>query len=187
MLSEKFGRILDKPLAPLAANLPISPNAVTVLGMFITSSSVFIIPVNLFLGGLVILLGGAFDLVDGLIARLNDRKTKLGAFLDSSLDRVADGFIFLGICWHFMNKGQNLALLVTVLALIASLVISYTRARAEGLGLECKVGLIERPERLILIAFGCLTGLIWPVLVVLTILSWATVLQRIFHVRSQLS
>jgi phosphatidylglycerophosphate synthase len=187
MLSEKFRHILDKPLAPLIAKLPISPNAVTVLGMFITSSSVFIIPVNLFWGGLVILLGGAFDLLDGIVARMNDRKTKFGAFLDSSLDRVADGFVFMGLCWFFLKTGHNLALLLTVFGLVASLVISYIRARAEGLGAECRVGLIERPERLILIAFGCLTGLIWPVIVVLTVLSWITVLQRIFHVRGQLS
>ena len=187
MLSEKFSHVLDKPLAPIAGALSLNPNTVTILGMIIISSSAFIIPVNLFLGGLVILFGAAFDLMDGVIARINKRKTKFGAFLDSSLDRMGDGFIFFGLCWYFINQEHHLALGVTILGLIASLVISYVRARAESLGTTCSAGIIERPERLILIVFGCLTHLIWPVMIVLTFLSWITVLQRILHVRKNLA
>lgn len=187
MLSVKFSRILDKPLAPVAKALSLRPNTITVLGMLITSSSAIVIPVNLFLGGLIILIGGAFDLLDGILARVNSTKTKFGAFLDSSLDRVADGFIFLGLCLYFLRQEDNLAIGVTILGLIASLTISYVRARAEGLGATCNVGLIERPERLILLSFGCLTSLIWPVIVIVAALSWITVLQRILHVRKKLT
>ncbi len=103
MLSEKFSHFLDRPLAPLARALPINPNIITFIGMLITSSSGFVIPFNLFLGGIFILAGGAFDLIDGIVARVNGRVTRFGALLDSTLDRIADGFIFLGIAWYFFQ------------------------------------------------------------------------------------
>lgn len=185
MLSEKFSHFLDKPLSPLAKAFPVNPNIITFIGMIITSSSGFVIPFNLFLGGILILAGGVFDLVDGIVARVNGRTTKFGALFDSTLDRIADGFIFLGIAWHFFNINDAIALYLTILCMIASFLISYVRARAEGLGISCNVGIIERPERLIFLAFGCLTGLLFPILLVLTILSWATVIQRIFHAKKQ--
>ncbi|WP_028842384.1 CDP-alcohol phosphatidyltransferase family protein [Thermodesulfovibrio yellowstonii] len=185
MLSEKFSHFLDKPLSPLAKSFPVNPNIITFIGMIITSSSGFVIPFNLFLGGILILAGGVFDLIDGIVARVNGRTTKFGALFDSTLDRIADGFIFLGITWYFFNTNDDIALYLTILCMIASFLISYVRARAEGLGISCNVGIIERPERLIFLAFGCLTGLLFPILLVLTILSWATVIQRILHARKQ--
>jgi phosphatidylglycerophosphate synthase len=185
LLSEKFSHFLDKPLSPLAKAFPVNPNIITFIGMIITSSSGFVIPFNLFLGGILILAGGVFDLIDGIVARVNGRTTKFGALFDSTLDRIADGFIFLGIAWHFFNINDDIALYLTILCMIASFLISYVRARAEGLGISCNVGIIERPERLIFLAFGCLTGLLFPILLVLTILSWATVIQRIFHAKKQ--
>lgn len=185
MLSEKFSHFLDKPLSPLAKAFPVNPNIITFIGMIITSSSGFVIPFNLFLGGILILAGGVFDLIDGIVARVNGRTTKFGALFDSTLDRIADGFIFLGVIWYFFSINDAIALLLTVLCMIASFLISYVRARAEGLGISCNVGMIERPERLIFLAFGCLTGLLFPILLVLTILSWATVIQRIFHAKKQ--
>ncbi|MGB9822609.1 CDP-alcohol phosphatidyltransferase family protein [Thermodesulfovibrio sp.] len=186
MLSEKFSHFLDKPLTPLAKALPVNPNVITFIGMLITSSSGFIIPFNLFLGGIFILAGGAFDLIDGIVARVNGRATRFGALLDSTFDRIADGFIFLGISWYFFRLNDEVAFIVTVLCMIASFLISYVRARAEAVGACCSVGIIERPERLISLAFGCLTGLLYPVLVILTILSWITVIQRIFYARKQI-
>lgn len=187
MLSEKFSHFLDKPLAPLAKAFPVNPNIITFIGMIITSSSGFVIPFNLFLGGVIILAGGFFDLIDGIIARANRRTTKFGALFDSTLDRIADGFIFLGIIWYFSNISDDIALLLTVVCMIASFLISYVRSRAEGLGVSCNVGIIERPERLIFLAFGCLTTLLFPILLILTILSWITVIQRILHVKKQFS
>ncbi len=187
MLSHRFGHVLDRPLAPVARARSLSPNAVTVLGTVITSSSALVIPFSLFAGGLIILAGGFFDLLDGAIARINNRKTDLGAFLDSSLDRIADGFIFLGLCVYFFRLEHGPALVVTILGLMASLIISYVRARPEALGQTCSVGLIERPERLILISLGCLFSVIWPVIIALAVLSWITVFQRIIHVRRKLS
>ncbi|MCS7163751.1 MAG: CDP-alcohol phosphatidyltransferase family protein [Thermodesulfovibrio sp.] len=187
MLSEKFGHFLDKPLAPLAKAFPVNPNIITFIGMVITSSSGFVIPFNLFLGGVLILVGGVFDLIDGIFARVNGKTTKFGALLDSTLDRIADGFIFLGIAWYFFNLSNNLALLLTILCMIASFLISYVRARAEGLGVSCNIGIIERPERIIILAFGCLTDLLFTILLILTALSWITVFQRILYTKKQLT
>ncbi|WP_353684175.1 CDP-alcohol phosphatidyltransferase family protein [Thermodesulfovibrio sp. 3907-1M] len=186
MLSEKFSHLLDKPLTPLAKALPVNPNIITFIGMLVTALSGFIIPFNLFLGGIFILAGGAFDLVDGIVARVNGRATRFGALLDSTFDRIADGFIFIGIAWYFFRLNHDIALIIALLCMIASYLISYVRARAEGLGVSCNVGIIERPERLIFLAFGCLTNLIYPVLIILTALSWITVIQRILYARKQI-
>ena len=186
MLSEKFSHLLDKPLTPLARAFPVNPNIVTFIGMIITSLSGFIIPINLFWGGIFILVGGAFDLIDGVIARVNGRATKFGALLDSTMDRIADGFIFLGISWYFFIVGSEIGLIITLLCMIASFLISYVRARAEGIGVSCNVGIIERPERLIILAFGCLTSLISATLLILTVLSWITVIQRIIYARKKI-
>ncbi|MCS7215811.1 MAG: CDP-alcohol phosphatidyltransferase family protein [Thermodesulfovibrio sp.] len=186
MLSEKFSHFLDKPLAPLAKTFPVNPNIITFIGMIITSSSGFVIPFNLFLGGILILTGGVFDLIDGIVARVNGRTTKFGALLDSTLDRIADGFIFLGIAWHFFNVNDNIGVVITILCMIASFLISYVRARSEGLGISCNVGIIERPERIIFLAFGCLSSFLFLTLLILTILSWITVIQRIFHAHKKL-
>lgn len=185
MLSEKFSHLLDKPLTPLAKALPVSPNFITFIGMLITSSSGFFIPKSLLWGGLIILAGGAFDLLDGIVARVNNKVSRFGALLDSTFDRIADGFIFLGISLYFFYHLDENALIITLLCMIASFLISYVRARAEGVGVSCNIGIIERPERLIFLAFGCLTGILYPVLIILTILSWITVIQRIFYVKRQ--
>lgn len=186
MLGEKFSHSLDKPLAPLAKALQINPNILTFIGMVITSCSGFIIPISVFWGGVFILVGGAFDLIDGVVSRVNGRVTKFGALLDSTLDRIADGFIFLGIAWHFFIIYNNLAFLFTLLCMIASFLISYIRAKAEGTGVSCKVGIIERPERIIILAIGCLTDFLYTAILILTLLSWITVVQRFLHVKNKL-
>ncbi len=186
MLSEKFSHFLDKPLTPLAKAIPINPNIITFIGMLITSASGFIIPFNLFWGGIFILLGSTFDLLDGVLARVNGRASRFGALLDSTLDRIGDGFIFLGIACFFYRYNQTEAFIVTILCMISSYLISYVRARAEGLGVSCNIGIIERPERLIFLAFGCLSTYLYFSVFILNLLSWITVLQRIYHVRKKL-
>lgn len=182
MLSAKIGHFLDRPLSPLARRIPLSPNTLTVIGFLITTAAAAVLPFHLLAGGLLILLGGFFDLMDGVVARTRGRKSAFGAFLDSTLDRYSDGFIFCGIGWYFLSAGDVIGLGFTAAALLASLIISYVRARAGALGIDCHVGLIERPERIVLVSFGCLTDLIFPVIVVLCILSHVTVVQRIMHV-----
>ncbi len=182
MISAKLGHFLDKPLAPLAKRISINPNALSVLGFLITIAAAVTIPSDPVSGGFLILLGGIFDMLDGIVARANGKSTKFGAFLDSTLDRYSDSFIFLAIVWYFFGNYDLAGILFTIGGLIGTLLISYVRARAEGLGVECRVGLIERPERVVLLAAGCIFGWLSYIVVVLFLFSHITVIQRVLHV-----
>jgi phosphatidylglycerophosphate synthase len=186
LFSAWFGHILDKPLAPLARRIPFHPNVITIAGLFVTAVAAIVIPSHLIVGGVLILAGGAFDMLDGIIARTNGKRTSFGAFLDSTLDRYADSMLFIGVSWYFYTIGSLTGAILSIGGLVGSLTISYARARAEGLGIDCKIGLMERPERVVLLAFGCVTGLLFPVVVIIFILSHVTVIQRIVHVYRQL-
>lgn len=182
MLSGYFGHFLDKPLSSLAKKMNMDPNALTMTGFFITTIAAVVVPFDLFLGGALILFGGLFDMLDGIMARVNNRTTKFGAFLDSVLDRYSDAFLFLGIGWYFFNVDSPEGVIVSLMTLVGAFLISYTRSRSEGLGKECSVGVMERPERIILLAFGALTGWILPVMWIMLVLAHLTVVQRIYHV-----
>jgi phosphatidylglycerophosphate synthase len=182
MISAKLGHFLDKPLAPIAKRIPVNPNVLTILGFLLTTAAAVSIPFNLTVGGFLILLGGFFDMLDGIVARTNGMSTKFGAFLDSTLDRYSDSFIFIGAAWYFFDKNNLAGIVFTAGGLVGALLISYVRARAEGLGIECNVGLIERPERVVLLSIGCITGWLFPIIMILFFLSHATVIQRILHV-----
>jgi len=182
MLSGNLGHFLDKPLASLAKRMNVNPNVLTVAGFLFTSAAALTIPVNLFLGGILILVGGFFDMFDGIIARVNNRTTKFGAFLDSVLDRYSDAFLFLGAAWYFYKGDSMTGVFLSLGTMTGALLTSYTRARAEGLGKDCHVGLMERPERVVLLAFAALTGWVLPVMWILLVLTHVTVVQRIYHV-----
>lgn len=182
MLSAKLGHFLDTPLRPVAKRIPFSPNSLTLIGFLITVLAAFIIPYNIRLGGIVILIGGLFDMFDGIVARVRGKTTKFGAFLDSVLDRYSDAFLFLAIAWHLAEKGDHTGALLSLGTLVGAFLISYARARAEGLGESCHTGIVERPERIILLIFASLTGWITPVLWIMLVLTHITVGQRIYHV-----
>jgi phosphatidylglycerophosphate synthase len=182
LLSAKLGHILDKPLAPLAKLIPISPNILSFTGFAVTLAASIIIPINAAAGGLAILIGGSFDLLDGVVARTNGKVTKFGALLDSTLDRYADAALFLAIIWLFFKEDNLIGIFFTICSLVGAFLVSYVRARAEGLGVDCNVGLMERPERIVLLAAGCLTGRLFPVILVLFALSHITVVQRLVYV-----
>ena len=186
MLSEWCGHFLDKPLAPLARHIPFSPNCISITGLFITAAASALIPFDLLLGGIFIAVGGLFDILDGLVARTNGKRTRFGAFLDSTLDRYSDSLMIMGAAWYFYAAADVAGLCVSAGALVGSLVTSYARARAEGLGLDCNVGILERPERVVLISAGCITGLLFPAMVIIFVLSHITVIQRILHVQKRL-
>ncbi|MFA5353338.1 MAG: CDP-alcohol phosphatidyltransferase family protein [Thermodesulfovibrionales bacterium] len=182
MLSERLGHFLDKPLASFAGRIPLSPNSITITGFLITVAAASLIPSHPLVGGLLILAGGAFDMLDGVIARSRSGGTKFGAFLDSTLDRYSDSVIFIALAWSFLSEGQPVGALFAAGGLVGALLTSYVRARAEGLGIACQVGIIERPERVLIIALGCITGLLYPAAVLLFFLGHITVIQRIRHV-----
>lgn len=183
MLSARLGHYFDGPLAPLAKRISFSPNSLSVLGLFITAAAAWTIPFDTRSGGFLILFGGFFDMLDGIVARTNGKRTAFGAFLDSTLDRYADSFLFIGVAWYFFERHHRAGMLLAVGSLVGALLISYVRARAEGLGIDCRVGLMERPERVALLAIGCITGWLFPVIIALFLLSHITAFQRIIHVR----
>jgi phosphatidylglycerophosphate synthase len=182
MLSAKFGHFLDVPLGPVVKRIPLSPNTLTLIGFLITVSAAFVIPHNIKQGGILILIGGGFDMLDGIMARTSGRVSRFGAFLDSVLDRYSDAFLFLALAWYLAEHGNHTGAFLSLGTLVGAFVISYARARAEGLGESCHTGIMERPERIILLVFATLTGWIVPVLWSMLVLTHITVIQRIFHV-----
>lgn len=182
MLSARLGHFLDKPLGPLAKGIRISPNLFTIAGFIVTLVAAFVIPFNLKLGGLLILSGGILDIFDGVVARANGRATRFGAFLDSLLDRYSDAFIFLSVAWLLSGKGDHTGALLSIGTMVGALLVSYARARGEGLGINSQAGLMERPERLILLIFAALTGWFTPVLWIMFVLTHVTVIQRAYAV-----
>ena len=182
MLSAKLGHFLDAPLGPVVKKIPLSPNILTIIGFLITLAAAVAIPHNLRLGGVLILFGGIFDMLDGVAARTNGRATKFGAFLDSVLDRYSDAFIFLSISYYLAASGNHVGAFLSLGTLVGAFVISYARARAEGIGESCHTGIMERPERIILLIFATLTGWLVPILWAMLILTHFTAIQRILHI-----
>ena len=182
MIGEKLGHVFDKPLERFARKIPFHPNTLTITGFLVTAVASYALSTNLILGGVLVLAGGMFDVFDGVVARINEKKTKFGAFLDSVLDRCSDALIILAVGWNLYHRGNATAAALCVVTLVGAFLISYTRARAEGLGENCDHGLMERPERIVLIAIGAITGSSIPVVWAMTVLTYYTVLQRIHFV-----
>ena len=182
-------RIAEMVVQPLAA-LGLTPNMATLLGLLLNGVAAAILATgSLRLGGLALLLAGLFDLIDGALARVRQQKTVFGAFFDSTLDRYSEGIVLLGVVifalGHPMALPASQRTWVVVLAYVAglgSLMVSYARARAEGLGLQMKSGLMARPERVLVLSAGLVLGgagwLVWTLLV-LAVTSVYTSVQRI--------
>ena len=177
-------RLANAVVAPLAASR-VTPNTLTVLGLCLSLFTGWIIALgDINVGGLLLLCAGIFDMFDGALARVTGKMSVFGAFFDSTLDRIAEAAIGLGLLWYYTWHHNAIGTALLYLVIIGSLMISYARARAEGLKIECKVGLMARPERVIALAIGLILGpSITPwVLAVLAITTWGTVLQRIMYV-----
>ena len=188
---------LEDPVARLLSRLGIAPNVLTLLGLVIAGASAFLIASGyLAAGGVVLLLSGVFDTLDGAVARSTGRATRFGAVLDSVVDRVSESVILLGLLIFFLRSPSSLsanwgAVLVLV-ALAGSLMVSYVRAKAESLGIECKVGVLTRTERVVVLAAGLIVGQWWPPAVrvalgVIGALAAVTTVQRVVHVRRALA
>jgi CDP-diacylglycerol---glycerol-3-phosphate 3-phosphatidyltransferase len=183
-------KVLDQAVMPLASLLHwcrITPNQVSLGGILLNLvSAALILDGQLMLAGIVYLLAGSLDLLDGALARFAKQSSRFGAFLDSTADRISEGVVFATIAYHFARHGLPVDAALTVLALLGSLLVSYTRARAEGLGLECKVGIVTRAERVVLIALGLLLGLLPAAIYLLVVLTGFSATQRIVHTLRQL-
>jgi CDP-diacylglycerol--glycerol-3-phosphate 3-phosphatidyltransferase len=189
--ARQFVAAIMRPLARLG----IDPNVITLLGLFLSIvTAVVIASGSIVAGGALVLFAGIFDMFDGAMARVSNAATPFGAFLDSTLDRYSESIILGGLLFHALqrpglhealwpwaNEQQWMIVLLFVSA-VGSLMVSYAKARAEGLGLECKTGLLARPERVVILAAGLLTGTTIWALLLLAVLSHVTAIERIAHV-----
>lgn len=168
----------------------LTPNAISLTGFALcVVAAVLVWQDEYVLGGIAFVVGSVCDTLDGRYARASGKGTPFGAFLDSTLDRVEEGIVLTAVAANFAAEGDEVAVAAVVVAVLASLMVSYTRARAEALGVECKVGIADRAVRVVILSVGLLLadlGLLEPVVYVLAGLSLVTVVQRILHVRGQL-
>jgi phosphatidylglycerophosphate synthase len=181
------------PVGRFLRRIGVGPNTITGLGVLVQGAvAYFIVEGRLVLAGLVAIVSGFSDAVDGAVAKAGGVESKFGALLDSTADRVSDGLFFLPVAWLYgvspdpAQKDQRWVAALALTALVVSYLVSYVKARAEGLGYECNVGIMERAERLILVIIGLVFNAFLPlVLGILTVLSLVTVVQRLYHVRAQ--
>jgi CDP-diacylglycerol---glycerol-3-phosphate 3-phosphatidyltransferase len=169
----------------------LTPNAISLTGLVLNVVAAVLIWNEMFIvGGIAFIVGSVCDTLDGRYSRMSGKGTPFGAFLDSTLDRIEEGVVLTAIAVTFVDDGERFATAAVVLAVLASLLVSYTRARAEALGVECKVGIANRAVRVVILSIGILladVGVLKYAVYVLAGLGTVTVLQRIFHVRRQLA
>ena len=181
---------LTQPLVKFLARIHVTPSAITWFGFLVTVvAAVLIVAGHLFAAGFVVLVAGFFDMLDGALARYTNRVTRFGGILDSTLDRLSEAALLLGILVLYAREQSVAAILLVCVALVGSLMVSYVRARAEASGLECQRGFFTRPERVIVLALGLLLNQVFDALFValsvITVLSFFTVGQRLVYVWKQ--
>jgi CDP-diacylglycerol--glycerol-3-phosphate 3-phosphatidyltransferase len=175
----------------------LTPNAISLTGLALNVLAAVLVWERLFfLGGVAFIVGSTMDTLDGRYSRMSGKGTPFGAFLDSTLDRFEEGIVLTAVAGYFALQGNRVATAAVVVAVLASLMVSYTRARAEALGVECKVGIATRPVRVVILAVGLVFArgaslghfeLLEVAVYVLAALSAITAAQRIWHVRGELS
>jgi phosphatidylinositol phosphate synthase len=174
----------------------LTPNAISLTGFVLNvAAAVLILERLFFLAGVAFIVGSVMDTLDGRYSRMSGKGTQFGAFLDSTLDRIEEGVVLAAVAWYFADIGDSVAAAMCVVAVLFSLMVSYTRARAEALGIECKVGIATRPVRVVILSIGLVfakgagTGdfeLLAPSVYVLAGLTAFTALQRVWHVRGEM-
>ncbi|OGO04156.1 MAG: hypothetical protein A2Y91_02470 [Chloroflexi bacterium RBG_13_54_8] len=176
-------------LINLLCRTGVTPNTLTLIGLAVSGAAAAVIAKEYWVwGGVLVLLSGAFDLLDGPLARAKGQTTKFGALLDSVCDRLGEAAVLLGLLIVYINKDVTWEPLLIYTAFVGSVLVSYLKARAEGLGIECEVGLFTRAERVIALALGLILTqwidkAMLVILCILTGLTFVTVLQRLIHVR----
>ena len=178
---------LTRRVVSVLAKTPITPSALTWFGFIISLvAAVLIARDSLLAAGIVMLVGGSFDMMDGALARLTDKVTRFGAVLDSTLDRLSEAALLIGVLVLWAADGDQNGVLLVGVTLTVSLTVSYLRSRAEALGLECKGGLFTRPERIIVLALGLVFDQLVIALLIIAAFSIFTVLQRLIIIWRQL-
>lgn len=187
MLSEwarrmTHGLLID--IAGIMARTGLTPNMLTWLGFVLSAFTAWVLFRGAFTaGGMLVVAAGLFDALDGSLARATGRVSTFGAFFDSTLDRLSEAMLYFGLLMFFASRpGSQQGIALTYLALVGSLMVSYTRARAEGLGYECKVGLFTRFERVLVLSLGLLFAQVRIALWILVASSFFTAFHRLWHV-----
>ena len=175
----------------------LTPNAISMVGLVGNlAAAALILEHYFFLGGIAFIVGSVMDTLDGRYARVSGKGTLFGAFLDSTLDRAEEGLVLTAVAAYFAGQGDEFTAAMCVIVVLGSLLVSYTRARAEALGVECKVGLATRPVRVVLLSIGLVFAkgagvfdveLLAPAIYVMAALTTFTVFQRVLHVRHALA
>jgi phosphatidylinositol phosphate synthase len=175
----------------------LTPNSISMTGLALNVAAAVLVTQRLFfLAGIAFIVGSLMDTLDGRYSRMSGKGTLFGAFLDSTLDRIEEGIVLTAVGAYFASRGDELAVAAVVVAVLGSLMVSYTRARAEALGVECKVGLATRPVRVVVLSIGLVFAkgaglgdfeLLEASIYVLAALTVFTVIQRIWHVREALT
>lgn len=175
------------PVVRILSKIGITPNALTFINLALNIIAAYVIATGYFLlGGVLVLVAGLFDLLDGALARFNKQTTRFGAILDSVVDRISEAAILCGLLiWYIPQEEAGLEIVLIFVVLIGSFLISYIRARAEGLGWQCQVGLFTRAERVIVLAIGLLANQIFIALCVLVVFVFITVVQRLVYLSKQ--
>ena len=177
------------PTAKVLSKTGVTPNTLTVMGFLVSVAAGVLIALGHFLaGGLVVLFAGAFDLMDGPVARVTGKTSRFGGFLDSTLDRLSEAAVLAGILAYYAYNQGTWESLLAYGCFVGSVMVSYLRARAEGLGVKCEVGVFTRVERVIVMSIGLIVGqwvdLAIPVMLgIITVLAFFTVVQRLVHVQ----
>jgi len=174
----------------------LTPNAISLTGFVLNVVAAVLVTQRLWvLGGVAFIVGSVMDTLDGRYSRMSGKGTLFGAFLDSTLDRIEEGVVITAVAWYFADTGHAIPAAACVLTVLGSLMVSYTRARAEALGVECKVGIATRPVRVVILSIGLVFAkgagifdieLLAPAIYAMTALTAVTVVQRVWHVRGEL-
>lgn len=176
---------LINPVIEFFISLELNPNFLTTVGFILTLGAAGLFATGyLRIAGAIILLAGTFDIIDGKVARATNRVTKFGALYDSTLDRYAEVIMFFGLAFYFVKEEWFITSIAVSIALGGSIMVSYIRARAEALGFHCKVGIMQRPERVVYIGFGAIIHIYTLIFAILLIAVFAnvTAIQRVYHI-----
>jgi len=175
------------PVVRILSKSGITPNTLTFINLAVNLIAAYFIATGHFLlGGVLVLVAGLFDLLDGALARFTEQATRFGAILDSVVDRISEAAILCGLLiWYIPQEEAGLGIVLIFVVLIGSFLVSYIRARAEGLGWQCQVGLFTRAERVIVLAIGLLVNQIFIALCVLAVFVFITIVQRLVYLKKQ--
>ena len=186
-----LGKYFTGPIVTVLEKTHITPNTITVIGLLITiAAAVLVAFKHPFAAGFVVLFAGLFDMLDGALARRTGRVTKFGGVLDSTLDRVSEAVVLIGIAVFYTNQQSTWGVALAAVTMMSSQLVSYIRAKAEAMNINCEIGLFTRPERVVILSLGLLLSkfnyVLLIALAIIAVLSLFTAGQRLFFVRKKI-